>query len=116
MSLKVSSTLPASPTQVPGSRTVKSPSRMLCRLVKRTVRSSDSSEPLDFPLLDFPLFLAMVGGEFPGPLGAISLSPDRFIVSPQRSTQIRGSRRASRLHRLKFARGQHSYLDCGSAR
>jgi hypothetical protein len=36
------------------------------------------------------LFLAMVGGEFPGLLGAISLSPDRFIVSPQRSTPNQG--------------------------
>jgi hypothetical protein len=34
ISLKVSAILPASPVQVPGSRTEKSPSRMLCRLVR----------------------------------------------------------------------------------
>src|SRR5450759_3044353 len=57
---------------------------MLCRLVSMTVRSRDPSEFFDFPWLDFPLFFAMVGGRFPGPLGAISLGPALFIVSPKK--------------------------------
>src|ERR1700730_12823484 len=92
ISLNVSATFPASPTQVPGSRTVKSPSRMLCKLVRMTVRSKDPSASFCFPSLDFPpLFFAMVGGRFPVLLGAVSLSEDLFIVSPEkRSTSNQG--------------------------
>src|SRR5579862_8446456 len=77
ISLNVSATLPAKPTQVPGSRTVKSPSRMDCRLVKMTLRSRDPSVVLDFPLL-----FARLGGRF-SVLGATSLSADLFIASPE---------------------------------
>src|SRR3984957_14951542 len=85
ISLNVSATFPARPTQVPGRRTVKSPSRMYCRLVSMTVRSRDPSESFGFPLLDFPpLFFAIVGGGVPVLVGAVSLSAVLFIVSPEK--------------------------------
>src|ERR1700678_2265525 len=42
MSLNVSAIFPASPVQFPGSRTEKSPSRMVCRLARITLRSADT--------------------------------------------------------------------------
>src|SRR6266567_5147170 len=91
MSLNVSATFPARPTQVPGSRTVKSPSRIDWRLVKMTVRSREPSAVLDFPLF-FPLVLARVAGRFSVRLGATWLSADLFMASPeqQRSNPIPG--------------------------
>ena len=62
ISLKVSAIFPARPAQEPGSRTEKSPSRMLCRLVRMTVRSRDPSESFGFPLLDFPFFARLGAG------------------------------------------------------
>ena len=43
MSLNVSAIFPASPVQVPGSRTEKSPSRIVCRLARITLRSADAA-------------------------------------------------------------------------
>ena len=42
MSLNVSAIFPASPVQFPGKRTEKSPSRMVCRLARITLRSADT--------------------------------------------------------------------------
>src|ERR1035438_7883181 len=91
ISLNVSATLPASPTHVPGSRTVKSPSHIDCRLARITVRSRDSSDTLGFPLL-----FARLGGRFSVPLCADSLSEDRFMTSPEKRA-IRSEEHTSEL-------------------
>ena len=50
ISLNVSAIFPANPTHEPGSRTEKSPSRMVCRLAKITLRSRDASVCFGFPI------------------------------------------------------------------
>src|SRR3954465_15619553 len=74
MSLKVSATFPASPTHVPGSRTVKSPSLMLCKLASITERSTGS--PADF---DFPLRPA-TGAKDLGRVSGTSFTTDLFMT------------------------------------
>src|SRR6266536_386280 len=86
MSLKVSATFPANPTHVPGSRTVKSPSRIDCRLVSMTARSTASSAALDFPL-----FFAPAEGWVSAESGAVSLNPALFIISPKERSNQRSS-------------------------
>ena len=56
MSLKVSAIFPASPVHDPGSRTEKSPSRMVCRLAKITPRSAegDSATRTECPFFFSP--------------------------------------------------------------
>src|SRR5438552_4103967 len=118
ISLNVSATLPASPTHVPGSRTAKSPSRMLCRLVSMTVRSKEPSVSFGFPLLAFPpLFFAMVGGGgFPGLLGAISLSEVLFMISPKEGVvQMVSLYPKTSLNRIGFVRGHIGLWATGSA-
>src|SRR5690349_18344170 len=75
MSLKVSAILPASPTHVPGNRTEKSPSRMLCKLVRIAVRSI-SSDVFDFPFL-LPFLGRVAIASFSS--GTISLTADLFM-------------------------------------
>src|SRR6266849_4539467 len=52
MSLNVSAIFPASPVQEPGSRTEKSPARIVCRLASITLRSAEigSASALECPL------------------------------------------------------------------
>src|SRR5579863_610614 len=76
ISLNVSATLPASPTHVPGNRTVKSPSRMLWRLARITERSTGSSAVFVFP------FVREAGARFSLAFCIGSFSADRFIFSP----------------------------------
>src|ERR1700722_5843184 len=77
MSLNVSATFPARPVHVPGSRTVKSPSRMVCRHVKMTFKSRDELSPFDLPLF-FPLLFA-TGRTLSAASGATALA--RLIYS-----------------------------------
>ena len=50
ISLKVSAIFPARPVQEPGRRTEKSPSRMVCRLARMTLRSALPGISLPRPL------------------------------------------------------------------
>ncbi len=81
ISLNVSATFPASPTHVPGSRTVKSPSRMVCKLARMTARSRDSSATaaFDFPLRDPSFF--NTGGVVPTEVGGTTAGSVLFISS-----------------------------------
>src|SRR5579859_8178660 len=73
MSLNVSAIFPPSPIHDPGSRTEKSPSRMLCRLVSTTARSNSPASPItcECPL---PLVSAATAG--------VPLSTEIFALRP----------------------------------
>lgn len=75
MSLNVSAILPASPVHEPGSRTEKSPARMVCRLARITAKSGETGSATR---VECPLFLRLFSAsEF---RFAVAVAADRSLL------------------------------------
>src|SRR5205807_10190810 len=70
ISLNVSATFPASPVQDTGRRTEKSPSRIVLRAPRITLRSTETGSPPEFPLFFTGALASAIGLPSTGTLGS----------------------------------------------
>src|SRR5258708_27733924 len=98
ISLNVSATFPASPVQDTGRRTEKSPSRMVLRAPRITLRSTEKGSPLEpeFPLLFTGCLASAIGLPSTGTLGSrLATAAVGFVLFLFMVNRLRGRGRLS---------------------